>query len=396
MDAFLLFNIFIVICLFLITGVWCYVFLLWARSISHSPKLIEEYSQTLNQQPNVSIILPARNEEKYIKKCIESLLDQDYPNFELIVVNDGSNDKTLDIVKEIPDKEHRLKVIDLQYKPDKWVGKNWACYKGYLESIGEILLFTDADTYHTKNTLSLCIMYFIKNNLDALNLLPRTIGINLFTRLLLPLYTLHQHTFCSPVSVNDPNSKKKDIYFLGTYYLIKRETYEKIGTHSAVRDKFIEDLVIGRKLRELKFKMNMIRGEFNLYTETIRTSNYLFNQISRVIGAYYQENKLGAIKVTLFLFAVYFLPPFLLLYSIIINQVAYPNLFPEVISLVLSLITISIIVMISSLQLRFGLYQNPWYGLGGPFGAYLFSYAYIVELMKAIGKTPLAWKQRIT
>lgn len=139
-------------------------------------------------------------------------------------------------------------MIDIRSKPDQWVGKNWACYKGYLESSGEILLFTDADIYHTKNTLRLSITYFIKYKLHALSLLPRTIAVNLFTRLRLPLCTLHQHTFCSHVVTNDTTSSKRTYIFLEHIYLIKRDTYEKIGTHKAVRGELNEDETIGKRL----------------------------------------------------------------------------------------------------------------------------------------------------
>jgi chlorobactene glucosyltransferase len=396
MDAFLLFNLFIVICLFLITGIWCYVVYLWVRSIRYSPKLIQEHGQQLSRQPKVSIILPARNEEKNIKKCVESLLNQDYPNFELIVINDGSKDKTLDIIKQIPDKEFKLKIVNIQSKPDEWVGKNWACYKGYLESSGEVLLFTDADTYHVENTLTLSVLYFIKYELDALNLLPRTIGGNLLTKLILPSYTLHQYTFCSPVVTNDPNNKKKYIYFLGQCYLIRRDAYEKIGTHKAVSNQIFEDLAIGKKLRELKFKMNMIRAEFNLYADTIRSSRHILNQVFRVIIPYYRENKLGAIKVTMFHFAINFLPPLLLIYSILSIQFSHGSPALQLISLILSVITISIAVILSLLQFRYGLNQNAWYGLGAPLGAWIYAIAHVIALMKAIGKSSINWKGRIT
>lgn len=395
MDVIYLFNIFILTCLFLITGIWCYIICIWLKSIENSPKLFEERNKELYTHPKVSIILPAKNEQNYIKKCIQSILDQDYPNYELILINDASQDKTLDIMKQFSENENKVKVIDLDYKPEGWVGKNWACYNGYLQSSGEILLFTDADTYHRTDTLSLSILYFFKHELDTLNVLPRTIGVTFLSKLILPLYTLHQHTFCSPVYTNNPDSKKKNAYFLGIYYLLKRDAYEKIGTHKAVREKFHEDTVIGKKLRDLGFKVHTIRGEHNLYTETLRSSNHVFNQISRVIIPYYRENKLTALRLTIFLFAIEFVPTFLLLYSIITSQLSHGNLFPEMISLILSLISVSIMVIVSSLQMKYGLYQNPWYGLGAPIGACIYSFAYLVALLKAIVKSNVGWREQV-
>jgi chlorobactene glucosyltransferase len=108
--------------------------------------------------PFVSIVVPARNERDNIKKCLLSLLAQDYPNFEVIVVDDNSTDKTLKIVQDIKSKGRgpredkslpidKLKIISLTEKPDKWTGKTWASEQGYLQSAGTILLFTDAETH---------------------------------------------------------------------------------------------------------------------------------------------------------------------------------------------------------------------------------------------------------
>lgn len=395
MIAILIFNIFILVCLFLITGIWFYIIYLWIRSIKNSPKLIEQKNQRLDINPKVSIILPAKNEQKNLEKCIESLLNQDYPNYELILINDASEDNTLDIMKRFSYKNNKIKVINLNTKPEGWVGKNWACYNGYLQSGGEILLFTDADTYHEKDTLRLSILTFFKYKLDSLNVLPKTIGVTFLSKLILPIYTLHQHTFCSPIHINSLDTKKKNTYFLGTYYLIKRDTYEKIGTHEAVRDEFNEDIFIGKKLKDMGFKVHMVRGEYNLHTETIRSSNYIFNQISRVVIPYYKKNKLTALRLTLFLFAIKFCPPFLLLYSIIIFPFSNGNTLPVITSIVLGLISLSIMVTVSTLQMKYGLFQNPWYGFGAPIGACIYSFAYLLALTKAIRKSRVVWREKV-
>ena len=395
MIAILIFNIFILVCLFLITGLWFYIIYLWIRSIKNSPKLIEQKNQRLNIIPKVSIILPAKNEQKNLEKCIESLLNQDYPNYELILINDASEDRTLDIMKQFSYKDNKIKVINLNTKPEGWVGKNWACYNGYLQSDGEILLFTDADTYHAKDTLRLSILTFFRYKLDSLNVLPKTIGVTFLSKLILPLYTLHQHTFCSPIHINNLDTKKKNTYFLGTYYLIKRDIYKKIGTHKAVRDEFNEDIFIGKKLKDMEFKVHMVRGEYNLYTETIRSSNYIFNQISRVVIPYYKKNKLTALRLTLFLFAIKFCPPFILLYSIIIFPFSDGNTLPVIISIILGLISLSIMVTVSTLQMKYGLFQNPWYGFGAPIGACIYSFAYLLALTKAIRKSRVVWREKV-
>lgn len=383
-------NFFIVMVLLVIIGMWIRMFYLWIRSIRYSPKLIEKDVKSFFPQPKVSIIIPARNEEKRIKKCIDSLLNQDYPNFELILVNDGSTDNTLNIINQICIKDDRVKGIDLKSKPPEWVGTNWPSYQGYLISNGELLLFSDADTYHMRNTTTLCVQYLIENKLDALNLLPRSMAYDFFTKLILPIQSIHRHTFCSPVDANDP--KKKKVYFLGTYYLIKRDVYKKIGTHASFREHIDNDFFIGKKLKELRFKMKQIRGEFYLRTDSLRTWRWMYNQITRIIIPIYQENRRVAVRNTLALLTLMSSPLVLLVYSIIVTQLKDSRLFPETVALILSSVTILIMIVLCSFQSRYVLYQNALYGLGAPLAGCIFSFTYAVGLLRAIGKASIKWR----
>jgi hypothetical protein len=126
--------------------------------------------------PFVSVIVPARNEEDYIERCLLSLLCQDYPNFEVIAVDDNSSDNTFTIMQDIKNKknlkaigfpvEEKLKVLSLKCKPDTWTGKTWASENGYLQSRGTILLFADADTnYVSKHLIRKAVSYMQKENL---------------------------------------------------------------------------------------------------------------------------------------------------------------------------------------------------------------------------------------
>jgi hypothetical protein len=140
--------------------------------------------------------------------------------------------------------------------------------------------------------------------------------------------------------------------------------------------------------------MKVIRGEFYLRTDTIRSAKFIFNQIARVVIPYYQENKRGAIRVTLALLALKFSPLVLLVYSIIVTQFTDSSLFPETVSLILCFLIIVIMIVLSSFQLKCVLYQNALYGLGAPIGACIFSFAFIIGLIKAIGKASITWKER--
>src|SRR5918999_4672690 len=161
-DSFLIsfnvnFSLFFLLVLFATINLsWMFVFVISIRSYLHTPSMSvkETYStsyQIHHRLPFVSIIVPARNEQNNIKRCILSLLDQDYPSFEVIVVDDNSTDKTLRIVQDVNSEikglrvnsslpiHRRLKIVTITEKPDKWTGKTWASEQGYLQSTGDIL-----------------------------------------------------------------------------------------------------------------------------------------------------------------------------------------------------------------------------------------------------------------
>jgi chlorobactene glucosyltransferase len=137
----------------------CFIFFTWLclliysiKSIKYVPQLNQHLPKTFDIHfPLVSIILPSRNEEKYIEKCLDSILKQDYPNFEIIAINDSSIDKTEELIKKCSNSISKITNCEIIYvdagpKPEGWTGKNWACYQGYLQSSGDLFLFTDADT----------------------------------------------------------------------------------------------------------------------------------------------------------------------------------------------------------------------------------------------------------
>ena len=385
------FDFFIVIISIMITAMSFRLIYLWTMSIRYSPKLVDKTDKKLASAPKVSIILPARNEYKYIKKCVDSLLRQDYQNFELILVNDKSTDSTREIMEQYAQKDHKVKVINLDHKPDDWIGKSWACWQGYLQSEGEFLLFTDADTYHKKNTIRLAIQYVKEYKLDALSLLPRVIAYDFFVRVTLPFLTLYQHTYISPLNINDPN--KSAVNFLAQFYMIKKTVYEKIGTHKAVKEKFSEDLAIGEILKKSSFRMNMLRGENNVSTDTIRNPKLIFNQVSRYIIPYFQEYKMGAVIKTLSEFTIMFLPFPFFVYSLLSFGLKL-NYSLNILLFLSSLIAILNIIILSSLQSKYAQHQKAWYGLGAPIGACIFSFSFVIGLTKAIFQSPIAWRER--
>ena len=283
---------------------WVYLLLSMIKSIKQSPRL-EGIKNIINTFPRVSIILPARNEERYIRRCIDSLIKQDYPDFEIVLVNDESSDKTLEIMNEYQNSYPDIKVLSVNRPDDDWIGKNWACYQGYLKSNGNLLLFTDADSYHSENTMSLAVQNINHYGLDAITIMPRLLSYDFFTKVTLPLLTTFMHTRFSPLKVN--NAKSKLGYFFGSYFIIKRDTYEQVGSHESVKHEIIEDGALGKKVKEGNFKLRMVRGESYVQAIWARNSSDLSKAMDRLLIPMFKENRL---KSTLLSIALFFLTIF--------------------------------------------------------------------------------------
>jgi cellulose synthase/poly-beta-1,6-N-acetylglucosamine synthase-like glycosyltransferase len=232
-------------------GVWAYFLAYMAKSFNLAPRMEDFLLAPAAGRPKVSVILPARNEEKYIARCLDTLLAQDYSNFEVIAINDNSTDRTGEIIQSYAARDSRIVYVSTPAKPEGWAGKNWACHQGYKKASGEYLFFTDADTEHAPNVMSLAVGHMLSESLDALTAIPRLLCNDFWTKVTLPGLSTFLHTRFSPLRVNDP--KQKTGYFFGSFFVITKKTYEAVGTHEGVRQELVEDGALGSKVRPPAF-----------------------------------------------------------------------------------------------------------------------------------------------
>lgn len=375
-----------------ILATWIYLVVYVLKSLKQSP-MLDSYDKSANIRnfPIVSIILPARNEEKYIAKCLDSLLNQDYPNFEIIAVNDSSTDETGVIMQQYSVRDPRILVVHAKPKPEGWAGKNWACFQGYLRARGDLLLFTDADTVHLPSTMSLSIKHLIFENLDALTAIPKLLSKDFWTKITLPMLSTFLHSRFSALRVND--RKTKIGYFFGSFFIITRSTYEKVGTHKAVRHELVEDGALGGKVKEEKFLMKMVRGENYIEAIWARDLNTLWHGLRRLMIPLYNQNKKGASLMAIAIFFLLFEPFVLLPYSLLfINLVR-----EDIVSLLLIVsdaVASAIIILSSVIQLRLGVYQNSLYALFSPVAGAIISFSFITAIIDARKKGAISWRGR--
>ncbi len=284
---------------------------MWA-TFRDSP-FLDKFRSMPHHKPKVSVILPARNEEMFIEECINSLLEQDYENYEIIAIDDMSDDDTGEIIKKIAKKNSKVIHVLAKPKPEKWIGKNWACIEGFKRSSGKLLLFTDADTIHTRKTISLSVDHLLSEGLDSLTVIPKMLCLDWWTRITLPVLSTFLHTRFSALRVNDPS--KKTGYFFGSFFIIKRETYEVVGTHESVKSEIVEDGALGKKVKEQGFKLKMVRGEHLVEAVWARDWATLWHALKRLmIPLYIQSNKM-AIGIFLAVLFLLFMPFPVLAYS---------------------------------------------------------------------------------
>ena len=214
---------------------------------------LEPTSHLLDEPPVVSVCVPARDEERGIRACLESLLKQDYPEFEVIVVNDHSTDRTGELIRELAEKDSRLIALDGEELPTGWLGKPFALHQAFQKAKGEILLFTDADPVFEPNALRTAISTMQERKLDALTLMPRAEFGSFWERAVQPTIFGFIGSLTRFGKVNSPDHKSAMGF--GAFLMFKRSAYEAIEGHEGGKADVLEDVLIAKRLKKAGFKL---------------------------------------------------------------------------------------------------------------------------------------------
>lgn len=216
---------------------------------------------------DVSVLVPARNEESRIRDCLASLASQQPPVREVILLDDRSTDRTAEIARELGFREEQgspLRLIRGEELPDGWVGKNWACHQLSMaaDSSSMHLLFTDADTVHGTGCVAAALAHARSVRADLLSLWPDQITGTWSEKLVIPLGYLLFMSFqpflllgwlqAEPARARRWGFHRRRLAGLGAangqFLLFLREAYQKLGGHEALRDHLVEDIAFGRRV----------------------------------------------------------------------------------------------------------------------------------------------------
>lgn len=268
--------------------------------------------------PNLSIIVPARNEERQIERCVRSLLAQNYPNFEIIVVDDRSADRTAEIVERLAHSNARLRVLRGEPLPKGWVGKPWALQQGSGVASGEWLLFTDADTLHSPACAKSAVAYAMQTGTSALSVLPLQRFETGAERVVLPtILWMIAFAVGSLESINDPKRVDSAI-FNGQFLLFERAAYEALGGHEAVRDCIAEDYGFARIVkRDGRFRSRLAGAADLVSTRMYRSFGEIWNGFSKNLYVAADDAPAWAAVGAVMLAAISPLPQLLFLHALL-------------------------------------------------------------------------------
>jgi glycosyltransferase involved in cell wall biosynthesis len=258
-------------------------------------------SQTAATLPRLSVVVPARDEGSTIARAVESLLAQNYPDLEVIVVDDRSSDATGDILRELAARDRRLRVLRVDALPAGWVGKNHALWRGADSATGEWLLFTDADVVFAPGTLRRSVAYAEAEALDHLRLAPRIVARGLALRAFVAFFGYAFIALWGAYLANDPKSKRG--VGIGAFNLVRRSAYERIGTMRALSLRPDDDIRLGRRLRAFGFRQRVLNGSELLSVEWYPSLGSAIRGLEKSMYAGLEYRVVDAAVVLLYLVA---------------------------------------------------------------------------------------------
>ncbi|QWU13573.1 Glycosyltransferase, catalytic subunit of cellulose synthase and poly-beta-1,6-N-acetylglucosamine synthase [Paenibacillus sophorae] len=256
---------------------WGGVALLYTAKVGQIGQLYKTEAMPIEEPPLISVIIAARNEHKALERCIRSLAGQTYSNLEIIAVDDRSTDNTQAIIEEMAAKYPNVSGVYIQELPEHWMGKSHALYEGVKLANGEWLLFTDGDILFQPECVSKAEAYCRKGSLDHLTLIPDFHGNHLFSKLYGAFIFLSASSFGMLWKVKNPKAPQS--LGVGAFNLVKRSTYEKIGTHASFSYVTTDDNALGKKIKQAGCRQDAVYG-----TRMIVVWNW-YESLGQLIGS---------------------------------------------------------------------------------------------------------------
>lgn len=253
----------------------------------------------------VSVLIPARNEEKNIVKCIEGIINQDYQNTEIIILDDNSTDNTYNLAASCS--SPKIKTLKGKELPQNWLGKNWACHQLSQQAKGDFFLFIDADVEVKENVISLAMEEIEKSNAALLSIFP-TQSIKTFGEyLIVPLMNWLLLTFL-PLNFVYKYSNKAFVAANGQFMLWRRDDYLSLGGHQIVKDKIVEDMELARIVKSNNLKVKTLLGGNQVFCRMYNSFTEAYSGFQKNFYAGFSVSVIFFLIIISCLFSVFIIP----------------------------------------------------------------------------------------
>jgi chlorobactene glucosyltransferase len=368
----------------------------WLHNQYHLDIVVEPTPPPPNA-PLISVCVPARNEERNIRACIESILAQDYPNFEIIVLEDRSTDTTSEILRsllsDLKERAPSLQIIHGSDLPRGWAGKPHALFQASAEARGEWLCFVDADTFLSPTTLSSCYTKAIETNADMFTILTFQIMGSFWEKVVMPIVMTALSVGFSPRKVNDP--KSNDAIANGQFILIKHPVYDAIGGHERIKDQIVEDKAIAGQVKWNGYRLIVADGYAMARTRMYTSLPEMWEGWTKNIYLGLSDRPslmlLGAFGAFILLTAALVLPIWPL-FGILWFLQGGGWL---ALTVILKSVILWAIVIYARARVAIGMSISPWYALTLPLGAAVFAAMMFTSTWKILSGQGVTWKGRM-
>ncbi len=271
--------------------------------------------------PRISVLIPARNEAATIGACLQSLLAQKYPNCEILVLDDQSEDATAAIVADLAraDVGQRLRLLPGAPLPKGWLGKCHACAQLASAANGDYLLFTDADTVHGAASVANALAAAERYHLGLVSVLPRQRALTPAEELLMPLLPFNILSLL-PVALVRRRPEPSLSAGIGQFLFFRRGAYLATGGHAALRDRVLDDVELARRVKAAGWRMALLDGGHAVRCRMYDSLGAIWRGFSKNLYAFYGQSPLFTMMAVVLQLVLYVVPPLLAIAAVALRQ----------------------------------------------------------------------------
>ena len=350
---------------------------------------IRSSKPSVKNGPRVSVMIPARNEEKNIGNCINSLLSQNYENYEILVIDDNSEDSTFEIIKKIAEQNKSVRAFRGKPLPDDWYGKPFALEQIVPHAQGDILLFTDADTIHSPTSISWTVTNMQATGADLISGYAGQILKTFGERVTVPLI-FFLTGFLIPMFLNKVVRLGYFSLAVGQYVAVKKEVFLKTGGFSSVKQKTSEDVFLARHLKELGYNTEFLDLSGQVFCRMYNGWKAAIQGIGKNIYDFLGKNPVICILIALVIFCFFCMPFPILVFSILSSALGlYSNPFLAPLVMVHILFTLIWLVLFIGRRLS-------WYNaFAWPIMYFNLLFMVLWSFYRTVSGRGFIWKDRV-